>query len=161
MLSDGTIGYCECPLWCLCTVLGLFGTQCWVLIMFLKCCPNSVCAGAELVVRPKTHSRESNRGMLTLAEEEGSRRNTSSPAQSPCHSLPSGRPHRRESEPVGPQRAVRGLSSQLEETWSLWRLLVDRWGNVAVPLPVSHHSTSGAIQHNPAQSLLTAHCCYT
>ncbi|XP_056891813.1 tau-tubulin kinase 1 isoform X3 [Takifugu flavidus] len=61
--------------------------------------------GAELVVRPKTHTRESNRGMLTLAEEEGSRRNISSPVQSPCHSLPSGRPHRRESEPVGPQRA--------------------------------------------------------
>lgn len=80
---------------------------------------NSVYAGAELVVRPKTHSRESNRGMLKLAEEEGSRRNASSPVQSPCHSLPSGRPHRRESEPVGPQRAVRGLFSQWEENWSL------------------------------------------
>ncbi|KAM8843717.1 tau-tubulin kinase 1 isoform 2-T2 [Synchiropus picturatus] len=63
-------------------------------------------AGGELVVRPKTHSREANRGMLTLAEEEGSRRSAGSPAQSPCHSLPSGRPRRRESEPNGPQRPV-------------------------------------------------------
>uniref|UniRef100_A0A3B3X2X7 Protein kinase domain-containing protein n=1 Tax=Poecilia mexicana TaxID=48701 RepID=A0A3B3X2X7_9TELE len=29
-----------------------------------------------------------------------------SPAQSPCHSLPSGRPRRRESEPTGPQRPL-------------------------------------------------------
>lgn len=115
---------------------------------------NSVCAGAELVVRPKTHTRESNRGMLTLAEEEGSRRNISSPVQSPCHSLPSGRPHRRESEPVGPQRAVRGLFSQWEETWSLWRILVDRWGNVA---PYSSSCASACqptfnFRDNPAQA---------
>lgn len=116
-------------------------------------CPNSVCAGVELVVRPKTHSRESNRGMLTLAEEEGSRRNASSPVQSPCHSLPSGRPHRRESEPVGPQRAVRGLFSRSEETWSLWRILVDRWGNV---VPYSSSCASACqptfnFRGNPAQ----------
>uniref|UniRef100_UPI0037E87AAD tau-tubulin kinase 1 isoform X2 n=2 Tax=Semicossyphus pulcher TaxID=241346 RepID=UPI0037E87AAD len=61
--------------------------------------------GGELVVRPKTH-RESSRGMLTLTEEEASRRSGGSPAQSPCHSLPSGRPRRRESEPIGPQRPV-------------------------------------------------------
>ncbi|XP_024914057.1 tau-tubulin kinase 1 [Cynoglossus semilaevis] len=61
-------------------------------------------AGGELVVRPKTHARESSRGMITLAEEEASRRSGGSPAQSPCHSLPSGRPRRRESEPIGPQR---------------------------------------------------------
>ncbi|XP_074540731.1 tau-tubulin kinase 1 isoform X1 [Halichoeres trimaculatus] len=63
-------------------------------------------AGGELVVRPKTHTRESSRGMLTLTEEEASRRSGGSPAQSPCHSLPSGRPRRRESEPIGPQRPV-------------------------------------------------------
>ncbi|XP_060919869.1 tau-tubulin kinase 1 isoform X2 [Labrus mixtus] len=62
--------------------------------------------GGELVVRPKTHTRESSRGMLTLTEEEASRRSGGSPAQSPCHSLPSGRPRRRESEPIGPQRPV-------------------------------------------------------
>ncbi|XP_041839154.1 tau-tubulin kinase 1 [Melanotaenia boesemani] len=64
--------------------------------------------GGELVVRPKTHTRDSSRGMLTLTEEEASRRSGGSPAQSPCHSLPSGRPRRRESEPTGPQRP--GLS---------------------------------------------------
>ncbi|XP_028306808.1 tau-tubulin kinase 1-like isoform X2 [Gouania willdenowi] len=63
-------------------------------------------AGAELVVRPKTHTRESSRGMLTLTEEEASRRSAGSPAHSPCHSMPSGRPRRRESEPTGPQRPV-------------------------------------------------------
>ncbi|XP_017290474.1 tau-tubulin kinase 1 isoform X1 [Kryptolebias marmoratus] len=64
-------------------------------------------AGAgELVVRPKTQTRENSRAMLTLTEEEASRRSGGSPAQSPCHSLPSGRPRRRESEPTGPQRPV-------------------------------------------------------
>nr|XP_061843960.1 tau-tubulin kinase 1-like isoform X1 [Nerophis lumbriciformis] len=53
-------------------------------------------AGGELVVRPKVHIRE----------EEASRRSGGSPAHSPCHSLPSGRPRRRESEPLGPQRVV-------------------------------------------------------
>ncbi|XP_072239628.1 tau-tubulin kinase 1 [Leuresthes tenuis] len=62
--------------------------------------------GGELVVRPKSHTRESSRGMLTLTEEEASRRSGGSPAQSPCHSLPSGRPRRRESEPTGPQRPM-------------------------------------------------------
>ncbi|XP_068177252.1 tau-tubulin kinase 1 isoform X1 [Antennarius striatus] len=62
--------------------------------------------GGELVVRPKTHTRDTSRGMLTLTEEEASRRSGGSPAQSPCHSLPSGRPRRRESEPTGPQRPV-------------------------------------------------------
>ncbi|XP_068606764.1 tau-tubulin kinase 1 isoform X2 [Brachionichthys hirsutus] len=62
--------------------------------------------GGELVVRPKTHTRDSSRGMLTLTEEEASKRSGGSPAQSPCHSLPSGRPRRRESEPNGPQRPV-------------------------------------------------------
>uniref|UniRef100_A0A8C4ZRW2 Protein kinase domain-containing protein n=1 Tax=Gadus morhua TaxID=8049 RepID=A0A8C4ZRW2_GADMO len=60
-----------------------------------------------LVVRPKTHGRDSSRGMLTLTEEEASRRSGGSPAQSPCHSLPSGRPRRRESDPIGPHRPVR------------------------------------------------------
>ncbi|XP_058496708.1 tau-tubulin kinase 1 isoform X1 [Solea solea] len=69
--------------------------------------------GAELVVRPKTHTRESSRGMLTLTEEEASRRSGGgSPAQSPCHSLPSGRPRRRESEPTGPQRPVLSPTEQ-------------------------------------------------
>ncbi|XP_008295537.1 tau-tubulin kinase 1 [Stegastes partitus] len=62
--------------------------------------------GGELVVRPKTHTRDTSRGMLTLTEEEASRRSGGSPAQSPCHSLPSGRPRRRESEPTGPQRPL-------------------------------------------------------
>ncbi|XP_028265988.1 tau-tubulin kinase 1 [Parambassis ranga] len=69
-------------------------------------------AGGELVVRPKTHTRESSRGMLTLTEEEASRRSGGSPAQSPCHSLPSGRPRRRESEPTGPQRPVLSPTEQ-------------------------------------------------
>ncbi|XP_030206676.1 tau-tubulin kinase 1 isoform X2 [Gadus morhua] len=63
-------------------------------------------AAGELVVRPKTHGRDSSRGMLTLTEEEASRRSGGSPAQSPCHSLPSGRPRRRESDPIGPHRPV-------------------------------------------------------
>ncbi|KAI4901774.1 hypothetical protein NFI96_013653 [Prochilodus magdalenae] len=42
-------------------------------------------------------SRRSGRGQSTSAE---------SPAQSPCHSLPSGRARRRESEPMGPHRQV-------------------------------------------------------
>lgn len=63
------------------------------------------------MVRPKTHTRESSRGMLTLTEEEASRRSGGSPAQSPCHSLPSGGPRRRESEPIGPQRPVRGTAN--------------------------------------------------
>lgn len=65
----------------------------------------------EQTVRPKLNpgdramrqtegevSRRSGRGQSTSAD---------SPVQSPCHSLPSGRPRRRESEPVGPQRQVR------------------------------------------------------
>ncbi|KAM7394821.1 hypothetical protein PAMP_021601 [Pampus punctatissimus] len=71
-------------------------------------------AGGEMVVRPKTQNRESSRGMLTLTEEEASRRSGGSPAQSPCHSLPLGRPRRRESEPIGPQRPV--LSSTEQST---------------------------------------------
>ncbi|XP_042157629.1 tau-tubulin kinase 1 isoform X1 [Oncorhynchus tshawytscha] len=56
--------------------------------------------GAEMVVRPKTTlTTNSSRGMLTLTEEEASRRSGGSPAMSPCHSLPSGRP-------IGPQRPV-------------------------------------------------------
>lgn len=85
-------------------------------LWFIFCFP----AGGELVVRPKTHTRESSRGMLTLTEEEASRRSGGSPAQSPCHSLPSGRPRRRESEPTGPQRPVRDSASQLEESSALW-----------------------------------------
>ncbi|XP_055014165.1 tau-tubulin kinase 1 [Boleophthalmus pectinirostris] len=72
-------------------------------------------AAGELVVRPKTHTRDSSRGMLTLTEEEASRKSTGSPAQSPCHSLPSGRPRRRESEPTGPQRPV-VIQSSTEKT---------------------------------------------
>ncbi|XP_077381206.1 tau-tubulin kinase 1 [Festucalex cinctus] len=67
-------------------------------------------AGADLVVRPKTHGRDLSRGMLTLTEEEEASRRSfgagGSPAHSPCHSLPSARPRRRESEPNGPQRPV-------------------------------------------------------
>uniref|UniRef100_A0A3Q2E896 Tau tubulin kinase 1 n=1 Tax=Cyprinodon variegatus TaxID=28743 RepID=A0A3Q2E896_CYPVA len=74
-----------------------------------------------LVVRPKTHTRDSSRGMLTLTEEEASRRSGGSPAQSPCHSLPSGRPRRRESEPTGPQRPVRDPGVRLVESSALWR----------------------------------------
>lgn len=71
------------------------------------------------MVRPKTHTRDSSRGMLTLTEEEASRRSGGSPAQSPCHSLPSGRPRRRESEPIGPQRPVRDSAGQSEESLAL------------------------------------------
>ncbi|XP_054460036.1 tau-tubulin kinase 1 [Anoplopoma fimbria] len=69
-------------------------------------------AAGELVVRPKTHNRDSSRGMLTLTEEEASRRSGGSPIQSPCHSLPSGRPRRRESDPIGPQRPVMSPTEQ-------------------------------------------------
>ncbi|XP_071378353.1 tau-tubulin kinase 1 [Centroberyx affinis] len=68
--------------------------------------------GGELVVRPKTHTRDSSRGMLTLTEEEASRKSSGSPAQSPCHSLPPGRPRRRESDPIGPQRPVLSPTEQ-------------------------------------------------
>lgn len=69
------------------------------------------------MVRPKTHGRESSRGMLTLTEEEASRRSGGSPAHSPCHSLPSaGGPRRRESEPIGPHRQVRSSAGQSEES---------------------------------------------
>uniref|UniRef100_A0A3P8YML6 non-specific serine/threonine protein kinase n=1 Tax=Esox lucius TaxID=8010 RepID=A0A3P8YML6_ESOLU len=61
----------------------------------------------DMVVRPKTnHTTHSSRGLLTLTEEEASRRSGGSPAMSPCHSLPSGRPPRRVSEPIGPQRPL-------------------------------------------------------
>lgn len=64
-------------------------------------------SGADLAVRPKTHGRDASRGLLALTEEEASRRSFGSPARSPCHSLSSARPRRRESEPNGPQRPVR------------------------------------------------------
>ncbi|XP_039594382.1 tau-tubulin kinase 1 [Polypterus senegalus] len=75
---------------------------------------------AEAVVRPKTQEGRS-RGMLTVAEEDVSHKSggrghstseskqemlMQSPAQSPCHSLPSTRPKRRESEPSGPHRQI-------------------------------------------------------
>ncbi|XP_016404169.1 tau-tubulin kinase 1-like isoform X2 [Sinocyclocheilus rhinocerous] len=68
--------------------------------------------GSDLSVRPKTsHGDHTTRGMLPLTEEEASRRSgkgqstsAESPVQSPCHSLPSGRPRRGESDPNGPQR---------------------------------------------------------
>uniref|UniRef100_H2LD30 non-specific serine/threonine protein kinase n=1 Tax=Oryzias latipes TaxID=8090 RepID=H2LD30_ORYLA len=63
--------------------------------------------------RLRTHTRDSSRGLLTLTEEEASRRSGGSPAQSPCHSLPSGRPRRRESEPIGPQRPLDDSRHQL------------------------------------------------
>lgn len=71
--------------------------------------------GADPSVRPKTsYGDRTTRGMLPLTEEEVSRRSgkgqstsAESPAQSPCHSLPSGRPRRQESDPNGPQRQVR------------------------------------------------------
>ncbi|XP_061627001.1 tau-tubulin kinase 1 [Phyllopteryx taeniolatus] len=65
-------------------------------------------ASVDPAVRPKTHGRDAGRGMVTLTEEEASRRSVAgaSPAHSPCHSLPSGRPRRRESEPNGPQRPM-------------------------------------------------------
>lgn len=71
--------------------------------------------GTDPSVRPKTsHGDRTTRGMLPLTEEEASRRSgkgqstsAESPVQSPCHSLPSGRPRRKESESNGPQRQVR------------------------------------------------------
>ncbi|XP_043108594.1 tau-tubulin kinase 1 isoform X2 [Puntigrus tetrazona] len=68
--------------------------------------------GTDPSVRPKmSHGDHTTRGMLPLTEEEASRRSgkgqstsVESPVQSPCHSLPSGRPRRRESDPNGPQR---------------------------------------------------------
>uniref|UniRef100_A0A8C2E330 Tau tubulin kinase 1a n=1 Tax=Cyprinus carpio TaxID=7962 RepID=A0A8C2E330_CYPCA len=74
--------------------------------------------GTDPSVRPKmSHGDHTTRGMLPLTEEEASRRSgkgqstsVESLVQSPCHSLPSGRPRRKESDPNGPQRQVR-LSS--------------------------------------------------
>ncbi|KAI1896961.1 hypothetical protein AGOR_G00100290 [Albula goreensis] len=75
-------------------------------------------SGAQAVVRPKHHEGRGGRTMLTVNEEDTSRRSGRvlsmsesrheglSPAQSPCHSLPSTRPKRRESEPFGPHRQV-------------------------------------------------------
>uniref|UniRef100_A0A3B3QHM7 Tau-tubulin kinase 1-like n=1 Tax=Paramormyrops kingsleyae TaxID=1676925 RepID=A0A3B3QHM7_9TELE len=71
-------------------------------------------AVGEVVVRPKEGRV---RGMLPLAEEDALRRSPTrrpsssegpgpSPAQSPCHSLPSTRPKRRESDPTGPHRLL-------------------------------------------------------
>ncbi|XP_016345295.1 tau-tubulin kinase 1-like isoform X2 [Sinocyclocheilus anshuiensis] len=68
--------------------------------------------GTDPSVRPKmSHGDHTTRGMLPLTEEEASRRSgkgqstsVESPVQSPCHSLPSGRPRRREPDPNGPQR---------------------------------------------------------
>ncbi|XP_026077292.1 tau-tubulin kinase 1-like [Carassius auratus] len=68
--------------------------------------------GTDQSVRPKTsHGDNTTRGMLPLTEEEVSRRSgkgqstsVESPVQSPCHSLPSGRQRRRESDLNGPQR---------------------------------------------------------
>uniref|UniRef100_A0A8C1GPN7 Tau tubulin kinase 1a n=1 Tax=Cyprinus carpio TaxID=7962 RepID=A0A8C1GPN7_CYPCA len=70
--------------------------------------------GTDPSVRPKTsHGDHTTRGMLPLTEEEVSRRSgkgqstsAESPVQSPCHSLPSGRPRRGESDPNGPQRQL-------------------------------------------------------
>ncbi|XP_018606289.2 tau-tubulin kinase 1 isoform X1 [Scleropages formosus] len=69
----------------------------------------------ETIVRPRTQEDRC-RGMLPVAEEEVSRRSsghsqlennqegpTAHQAQSPCHTLPSTRPKRRESDPSGPQ----------------------------------------------------------
>ncbi|XP_056324196.1 tau-tubulin kinase 1 [Danio aesculapii] len=68
--------------------------------------------GNDPSVRTKTsHGERTTRGMLPLTEEETSRRSgkgqstsMESPAQSPCHSLPSGRPRRRDADNNGPQR---------------------------------------------------------
>uniref|UniRef100_A0A9J8AB85 Tau tubulin kinase 1a n=2 Tax=Cyprinus carpio TaxID=7962 RepID=A0A9J8AB85_CYPCA len=70
--------------------------------------------GTDPSVRPKmSHGDHTTRGMLPLTEEEASRRSgkgqstsVESLVQSPCHSLPSGRPRRKESDPNGPQRQL-------------------------------------------------------
>ncbi|KAI7794819.1 tau-tubulin kinase 1 isoform X2 [Triplophysa rosa] len=77
--------------------------------------------GADPSVRPKTsYGDRTTRGMLPLTEEEVSRRSgkgqstsAESPVQSPCHSLPSGRPRRQESDPNGPQRQASSPSEPL------------------------------------------------
>lgn len=110
------------------------------------------------MVRPKTHGRESSRGMLTLTEEEASRRSGGSPAHSPCHSLPStGGPRRRESEPIGPQRQVRGSAGRSEES------LVPRAGDPGGVPEVAHGGFLWSREHllageagrraNPAESV--------
>ncbi|KAJ8366125.1 hypothetical protein SKAU_G00149560 [Synaphobranchus kaupii] len=82
--------------------------------------------GAEPGARPKTQDGRG-RAMLTVTEEETSRRSggrglsssesrpeghSPSPAQSPCHSLPSTRPKRRESEPCGPHGQMEERQTQ-------------------------------------------------
>ncbi|XP_051967531.1 tau-tubulin kinase 1-like [Xyrauchen texanus] len=77
--------------------------------------------GTDPSVRPKTSLGDrTTRGMLPLTEEETSRRSgkglstsVESPVQSPCHSLPSGRPRRKETDPNGPQRQVSAPSEPL------------------------------------------------
>ena len=56
--------------------------------------------------RPKMQDGGRSRAMLTVTEEGSAYSHTPSPAQSPCHSLPSARPRRRESDPCGPQGQV-------------------------------------------------------
>uniref|UniRef100_A0A673CD03 Tau tubulin kinase 1a n=1 Tax=Sphaeramia orbicularis TaxID=375764 RepID=A0A673CD03_9TELE len=59
-------------------------------------------------LRPLEEQEERRRlragGKMKVANNEDT--SGGSPAQSPCHSLPSGRPRRRESEPTGPQRPL-------------------------------------------------------
>lgn len=104
------------------------------------------------MVRPKTHTRESSRGMLTLTEEEASRRSGGSPAQSPCHSLPSGGPRRRESEPIGPQRPVRGTANHRRAQLSSGALAGRRRGvELLYHWPVTGgRSAAAAPPHLPA-----------
>ncbi|XP_048843935.1 tau-tubulin kinase 1 isoform X2 [Brienomyrus brachyistius] len=76
--------------------------------------------GAEVAVRPRTREFRG-RAMLTVAEEDSSRRSNGRghsaseakpeappehASQSPCHTLPSTRPKRRESDPSRPQRQL-------------------------------------------------------
>ncbi|XP_055039512.2 tau-tubulin kinase 1 isoform X2 [Misgurnus anguillicaudatus] len=77
--------------------------------------------GTDPSVRPKlSYGDRTTRGMLPLTEEEASRRSgkghstsAESPVQSPCHSLLSGRPRRRESDNNGPQRQASSPSEPL------------------------------------------------
>uniref|UniRef100_A0A8C4HZV3 non-specific serine/threonine protein kinase n=1 Tax=Dicentrarchus labrax TaxID=13489 RepID=A0A8C4HZV3_DICLA len=106
--------------------------------------------------RLRTHTRESSRGMLTLTEEEASRRSGGSPAQSPCHSLPSGRPRRRESEPTGPQRPLEEDRHQPRPN-QLRRLASYVFSSSTLETEQYPHGGSGFIQRSRSAESSPAH----
>uniref|UniRef100_A0A8C5D415 non-specific serine/threonine protein kinase n=1 Tax=Gouania willdenowi TaxID=441366 RepID=A0A8C5D415_GOUWI len=107
--------------------------------------------------RLRTHTRESSRGMLTLTEEEASRRSAGSPAHSPCHSMPSGRPRRRESEPTGPQRPVEDERQQQPRPNQLRRLASYVFSSSTLETEQYPHGAGSFIQRSRSAESSPAH----